>query len=114
MSREYVQIDQHQFDAMAAADTTGELQPWRATAEALHAGFRLSSFSAAAAFAASIAVVADRLDHHPDLDVRFPGVVRVVVSTHVTGGLTLDDVETARAVSRLAVAMGASGESSAG
>lgn len=113
MSRQYVQIDRRQFDEMSAADTTGELEPWRATTDELHAGFRLSSFSAAATFAAAIAVIADQLDHHPDLDVRFPGIVRVVVSTHVTGGLTLADVETARAVSRLAGAMGANGEQSA-
>ena len=30
MSHEYVQIDEEQFAAMAAADTTGDLDPWRA------------------------------------------------------------------------------------
>lgn len=107
MSREYVSIDPEQFAEMAAADDTGGLEPWRVVLQQLHAAFELPSFGAAAAFAASVAVVSDERDHHPAIDVRYPGIVRLSTTTHVTGGLTLDDVELARAVTALAAAVGA-------
>lgn len=107
MSREYVQIDPEQYAVMAAADTTGALEPWRVIVQQLHAAFRLPSFTAAATLAASIAAVADERDHHPTIDVRHPGIVRIATTTHATGGLTLDDVELARAVTALAIAAGA-------
>jgi len=110
MSREYVQIDEEQFAAMAAADATGDLDPWRVIVAGVHAMFRLPTFTAAATFAASVASLADERDHHPTLDVRHPGRVHISLTTHATGGLTLDDVEVARAITRLAVAAGAESE----
>lgn len=107
MSREYVRISEQQFADMAAADSSGELEPWRSLVDRLHATFSVRSFSAAAALAASIAALADEVDHHPDLNVRYPGIVHVVITTHAAGGLTLTDVESARAISRLATAAAA-------
>jgi 4a-hydroxytetrahydrobiopterin dehydratase len=111
MSREYVQIDEAQFAAMATADATGDLDPWSAADGHVRATFVLPTFTAAATLAGSVAVLSDHHDHHPSLDIRYPGRLHITMSTHVTGGLTLDDVETARAITRLAAAAGAASES---
>lgn len=93
----------------ALAELDG-LDDWRYVLVAIRADFRAGSFGAAAALAAQIAQAADAADHHPDIDLRYPDHVRVVLSTHSAGGVTDLDVELARQVSALAAAAGASGE----
>jgi 4a-hydroxytetrahydrobiopterin dehydratase len=78
------------------------LTDWRFVLGAIRADFRAGSFPAAAAFVTAIADAAEAADHHPDIDVRYPDRVRVVLTTHETGGLTTLDVELAKAISTLA------------
>lgn len=61
-------------------------------------------FSAAAQFAGQIASAADAADHHPDIDLRYPGVVHVVCTTHDLSGLSELDLQLARTISDLAMA----------
>ena len=75
---------------------------------AIRADFVASSFPAAAALVVAIADAAERAAHHPDIDLRYPGRVRVLLTTHATGGLTTLDVELAGEISLLASASGAS------
>ena len=84
-----------------------ELNDWRYVLGAIEGRFRAPSFGAAGALVAVIAAAADAVDHHPDLDLRYPGIVRVRLSTHAVGGLSNEDVEFAHRVSQLAVAAGA-------
>ncbi len=56
---------------------------------------------------AAIARAADDRDHHPDVDLRYPGVVLVGLQTHTGGGVTQLDVDLARAISGLAADAGA-------
>ena len=49
--------------------------------------FELKTFSAAIAFVMGIAISAEKLNHHPDIDIRYRKV-RVSISTHSAGGLT--------------------------
>jgi 4a-hydroxytetrahydrobiopterin dehydratase len=79
----------------------------------MHADFRAGSFPAAAALVTSIADAAEAAQHHPDIDVRYPDRVRVMLTTHATGGLTTHDVQLARTISQLAAAAGARAETSA-
>ena len=83
---------------------TDGLDDWRFAAGALHAEFECGSFEIGARLVASIADAADRSDHHPELALRYPGVVRVDLSTHDAGGVTDLDVALALEVSRLAAA----------
>lgn len=80
---------------------------WRYALGAIHAEFALASFPAGAALVGAIADAAEVAVHHPDVSLRYPGVVRVVLTTHATGGLTTLDVDLARTISGLAVAAGA-------
>jgi 4a-hydroxytetrahydrobiopterin dehydratase len=94
-------------DAFAALEG---LHDWRFGLGAIHAHFRAGSFPAAAALVVAIADAAERADHHPDVDVRYPDWVHVVLTTHAAGGLTTEDVDLAREISRLAAQVGATSE----
>jgi 4a-hydroxytetrahydrobiopterin dehydratase len=83
------------------------LDDWRYAVGALHAEFECGSFAVGAGLVASIADAAERADHHPEVALRYPGVVRVDLSTHDAGGVTDLDVALAREVSRLATEQGA-------
>ena len=87
--------------------TTDGLDDWRFVLGAIHAEFALDSFPAGAALVAEIAAAAEAAVHHPDVSLRYPGVVRVALTTHAAGGLTTLDVDLARTISRLASAAGA-------
>lgn len=89
----------------AAADPT--LEDWRVLAGALRADFVAASFAAAGELAAAIAADADAADHHPDVALRYPGVVAVGLRSHVTGGITRADVASAVRISAIAAAAGA-------
>lgn len=89
-----------------AAVTVGDLPDWRVVLGGIDAVFRAPSFTAAAAFAAEVAAAADAADHHPDLDLRYPGVVRVRLTTHAVHGLTTRDTALAGRVSALAADAG--------
>ena len=52
-------------------------------------------FTDAAEVIAELAVAADELDHHPDVDVRWR-TLRIALTTHSAGGVTALDVEYAR------------------
>ena len=94
-------------DELAALDG---LDDWRYVLGAIRADFRAGSFPGAAALASAVADAAEQANHHPDIDVRYPDRVRVVLTTHATGGMTTRDVELARQVSALAAEAGATPE----
>jgi 4a-hydroxytetrahydrobiopterin dehydratase len=61
----------------------------------------LPSFPEAIAFVQRVAELAEELDHHPDIDIRWRTVV-LAVSTHDAGGaITGKDIELARRVGAL-------------
>ncbi len=84
---------------------TYQLSDWHIIGRSIEALFRGASFGHAAEFVRSIASIADELDHHPDVDLRYRGQVRIVLSTHDSSGLTKHDADVAARISELAVAM---------
>ena len=83
------------------------LDDWRFVLGAIHTELRAESFGAAASLVSSIAEAADAAGHHPDVDLRYPSIVHVVLTTHATGGVTARDVALAREISSLAADAGA-------
>lgn len=98
---EYTRVEPAQLTA------TEGMADWRFVLGAIHAEFALESFPAGASLVSAIADAAEAATHHPDVSLRYPGVVRVLLTTHAAGGLTTLDVELARTISGLAAAAGA-------
>ena len=70
--------------------------PWVRDGDRLTVEFRFATFMDAIGFVNVMADHAERLDHHPDIDIRYT-TVRLVVSTHDAGGLTELDLTLAAA-----------------
>ena len=100
----YTPVTYAEFAAMEGLDD------WRANMGAARAEFRAPSFAAGADLVAAIAAAADAADHHPEVSLRYPGTVRVVLSTHATGGISDADVSLARTISGLARVAGATAD----
>ena len=60
---------------------------WSEDGDALVREFEFESFPAAVAFVQRLAELAEREDHHPDIDIRYRRVT-VRWSTHSAGGVT--------------------------
>jgi 4a-hydroxytetrahydrobiopterin dehydratase len=79
------------------------LPRWRPAAErdALVTRFEFANFSEAFGWMARVALLAEKLDHHPEWTNVYR-IVDVTLSTHDAGGLTHRDIELALAMERLA------------
>ncbi len=82
---------------------THDLPDWRYLRFAIHARFGTGDFLGSLRLANAIAEVAEEMDHHPDLDVRY-GRLDIKLSSHDAGGVTDRDVDLARVISDLAAA----------
>jgi 4a-hydroxytetrahydrobiopterin dehydratase len=86
-------------DELAAALAT--LPTWSVVSGQLATTRELPTFLDAIGLVAQVAQVAEELDHHPDIDIRWRTVI-LAVSTHDSGGaITGRDVELARRVDAL-------------
>ncbi|SOC52057.1 VOC family protein [Ornithinimicrobium cerasi] len=94
-----------QDPTQAKLSTDPELGDWRVLLGTLVARWETGGFRAGAEFAGRIAVVADELDHHPDVDLRYPHVTVTTVS-HDVGRLTGRDRRLAAAISGIARELG--------
>jgi 4a-hydroxytetrahydrobiopterin dehydratase len=81
---------------------TYELPDWHIIGRSIEALFQGGSFGRAAEFIRTIATIADEVDHHPDIDLRYRGQVRIVLSTHDANGLTKHDADLAARISAAA------------
>ncbi len=77
------------------------LTGWIVVEEKLHKTFQFKSFVEAWGFMAQIALIAERMDHHPEW-FNVYGTVRVDLNTHDAGGITSLDVEMATHMNALA------------
>lgn len=73
---------------------------WTHDGTALRRTVTLPSFREAIAYVNAVADVAEELDHHPDIDIRYTAVT-LACWTHTTGGVTEKDVELARRLATL-------------
>jgi 4a-hydroxytetrahydrobiopterin dehydratase len=92
---------------ITAADLTDlGLADWRVLRREIEANFEAASYAAAGRFVAEVATLCDEQDHHAAVDLRYPGLVHVVSTTHSQDALTDRDVTLARVVSALAAEHG--------
>jgi 4a-hydroxytetrahydrobiopterin dehydratase len=82
---------------LGAAAALATLPGWSATPgrDAIAKSFRFADFNAAFGFMARVALVAEKMDHHPEWSNVY-NKVDVVLTTHDAGGVTDKDVALAR------------------
>lgn len=66
------------------------LAGWARDGDEIVKTYELPSFPDAISFVTRVADLAQKADHHPDLDIRYRNV-RVALSTHSEGGITDKD-----------------------
>jgi 4a-hydroxytetrahydrobiopterin dehydratase len=75
----------------------GARSGWTRRGNALTRTFEFPTFPAAIAFVNRVAEVAEKMDHHPDLDIRYTKVT-CTLSTHSAGGITAKDFKLAEEI----------------
>jgi 4a-hydroxytetrahydrobiopterin dehydratase len=80
-----------------------ELHGWAEVADrdAIRKSYHFGDFSEAWGFMSRIALMAEKMDHHPEL-FNVYNRVEIVLSTHDAGGLSHLDINLARAIDEIA------------
>jgi 4a-hydroxytetrahydrobiopterin dehydratase len=89
------------LDAAQLEAALRELPGWSLERGRLHREFRFADFGEAMGFVVRAALVAERMDHHPEWS-NVWNRVAVDLTTHDAGGITAADVELARRLTALA------------
>lgn len=87
-------------DAEAVTRLEG-LPGWSRVGETIAKSFTFAGFPDAVAFVTRLVEPAERLEHHPDIDLRY-NRVNVSLSTHDQGGLTAFDFALAAEIEKAA------------
>jgi 4a-hydroxytetrahydrobiopterin dehydratase len=77
------------------------LPGWERRDDEIEKVYELPSFPDAIAFVTRVGFLAEKADHHPDLDVRWRKV-RIGLSTHSEGGITDKDLALAGEIEKVA------------
>jgi len=90
------------LDAPARATLPETLPHWTAVPgrDAISRAFTFTDFSAAFGFMARVALLAEKLDHHPEWSNVY-NHVEITLTTHDAGGLSARDVALATAIDAL-------------
>ncbi len=90
------------------------VQDWRVLSDGAHAYFRTGSFEASIALVDAIGRLSYTANHHPDVDLRYEGViVRLFTTRHVYDGPSERDLELTRQISTVARKLGVASDLSA-
>lgn len=98
----------HKLTGSARAAALADLPGWTEVAgrDAITRKFVFRDFNAAFGFMSRVALMAEKLDHHPEWS-NVWNKVEVILTTHDAGGLTDKDVVLATAMDGFADATGA-------
>jgi len=76
------------------------LKGWKLEGEEIVKQYELKDFVHAMGLVNSVALLAEKANHHPDIDIRW-NKVKLVLSTHSAGGLTEKDFNLAKQIDSL-------------
>jgi 4a-hydroxytetrahydrobiopterin dehydratase len=88
-------LDESAITALLAA-----LPAWQRNGEAIERQFIFTNFSEAWGFMARVALLAEKMDHHPNWSNVYK-TVHIALTTHDAGGLTAKDRMLAEAIGHL-------------
>ncbi|MFZ4507558.1 MAG: 4a-hydroxytetrahydrobiopterin dehydratase [Fimbriimonas sp.] len=90
----------HKLTADEIRTEVQTLEGWIATESLVSKKFTFATYKDGVVFANSVAYLADKLNHHPDMVIGYAKVT-VSISTHDVGGLSELDFELARRIDGL-------------
>jgi len=79
----------------------GAVPGWTRKGEALTKTYSFARFADGIRFVDAVAAIADRMNHHPDIDIRYTQVT-FSLSSHDAGGITKRDLDLAEAIEKAA------------
>ncbi|HSC61651.1 MAG TPA: 4a-hydroxytetrahydrobiopterin dehydratase [Rhizomicrobium sp.] len=87
------------LDTKARAAALKMLKGWKEAkgGEAITKNFKFADFNEAFGFMTRVALLADKMDHHPEW-FNVYNKVEVTLSTHDAGGVTQNDIDMAKAM----------------
>lgn len=88
------------MSASEARDMLQSVDGWELEGKTIKKNFKFDNFYETIAFVNAVAWIANREDHHPDLQVSY-GSCKVIYSTHAIGGLSENDFISAAKVDAL-------------
>lgn len=91
------------LDDSAVDDRLAALPEWRREGDQIRRKITATDFPTAIRIVDEIAVEAEKLNHHPDIDIRWR-TLHLVLSTHDAGGLTEMDFTLAGRIDEIAAA----------
>jgi len=77
----------------------GETPDWKMKGSTITRTFEFDDFAEAMKFVNRVAKLAEKANHHQDIDIRYSRVT-LVLSTHDAGGLTAKDFDLAEKIDR--------------
>jgi 4a-hydroxytetrahydrobiopterin dehydratase len=95
MQLEYIKLNENQI-----RDGLHSLLGWLVRDGQLTKTYRFETYHAGLVFAMAVGYIADKLNHHPDLQIGY-GRVTVSMNTHDVEGLSPYDFELARRIDAL-------------
>lgn len=75
----------------------GALPGWSRKGDALNKTYTFARFADGIRFVDDVAQIADGMNHHPDIDIRYTKVT-FSLSSHDAGGITKRDLDLAQAI----------------
>jgi 4a-hydroxytetrahydrobiopterin dehydratase len=67
---------------------------WARDGDVITRAYEFADFNEAMGFVTRVALIAEKADHHPDIDIRW-NKVTLTLSTHSEGGITPKDLDLA-------------------
>jgi 4a-hydroxytetrahydrobiopterin dehydratase len=88
------------LDTDQLAELSSRRPEWEVGTDAMRRTFTFDDFVGSIGFVTQVALLAEKADHHPDIDVRWNRVT-LTLSTHSEGGLTDKDRDLSESIDRL-------------
>ncbi|MCZ7601258.1 MAG: 4a-hydroxytetrahydrobiopterin dehydratase [Melioribacteraceae bacterium] len=85
----------------AINESLNKLDGWKLENNSIFKEYELKDFSAAIGFVTQVGIVAEKVDHHPDILINSWNKVKITLSTHSQGGITNKDISLAEKIDNL-------------
>jgi 4a-hydroxytetrahydrobiopterin dehydratase len=97
-----IREDERRIEEPLVTELVSELEGWTSDGKRLEKTYPRKGFTEAVAFVNAIAGAANAANHHPDIHIEDYKKVRVVLTTHASGGISRSDIDLALRIDELA------------